>query len=325
METQIQIPESDDIGIITSIPTLSGESAGSDSQRLISAIKYVAVGELKAHPDNTEIYGSTPDEELLENIKMNGIIQPLLVTWENVVLSGHRRLHCAMLAGLSQVPVVFTESTDTYDMLELLLDANVQRQKSDAVVAREIQLWMKIEAMKAKKRKATAMPGKCGGQLDPAKSPEGTGDARDAVARKLGIGAKKVDAAVAVMAKIDDLWQSGETAKADEVANVLETQSINAAKKMVKELAPPKAHSHRQAQPAKTGVRPLRIKKSELIERITRDMTRELEKLPVDQIEEFEKAMVKFQAGWRQSHPIKVKVEVLRVAYLPTGEGALNN
>lgn len=55
-------------------------------------IRSVQLDQLKAHPSNAQIYGDEPDKKLVQSIKDHGVLQPLLVTPENVVLSGHLRL-----------------------------------------------------------------------------------------------------------------------------------------------------------------------------------------------------------------------------------------
>ncbi len=73
------------------------------------------------------------EEELMElshSIKMQGIIQPLLVRKDTSgyeLVTGERRLRAAKLAGLKQVPVVLREVTDS-KLLEISIIENVQRE-----------------------------------------------------------------------------------------------------------------------------------------------------------------------------------------------------
>jgi len=73
------------------------------------------------------------EEELMElshSIKMQGIIQPLLVRKDTSgyeLVTGERRLRAAKLAGLKQVPVVLKEVTDS-KLLEISIIENVQRE-----------------------------------------------------------------------------------------------------------------------------------------------------------------------------------------------------
>jgi ParB family chromosome partitioning protein len=69
-------------------------------------------------------------EDLSRSIKSQGIIQPLLVRqFERgyELVAGERRLRAAVKAGLTQVPVVIRNVSDT-DMLEMSIVENIQRE-----------------------------------------------------------------------------------------------------------------------------------------------------------------------------------------------------
>ncbi len=69
-------------------------------------------------------------KELSHSIKMQGVIQPLLVRKDTSgyeLVTGERRLRAAKLAGLKQVPVVLKEVTDS-KLLEISIIENVQRE-----------------------------------------------------------------------------------------------------------------------------------------------------------------------------------------------------
>ena len=89
-------------------------------------------------------------EELVESIKANGILTPVLVrpddegTYE--MISGHRRLHAAKKAGLLKIPAIVKEMTND-DAVIAMVDANVQREEilpSEKAFAYR----MKLEAIK---------------------------------------------------------------------------------------------------------------------------------------------------------------------------------
>lgn len=71
-------------------------------------------------------------QELVESIKANGVLSPVIVrpddegTYE--MISGHRRIHAAKLAGLSTVPAIVKEMTDDEAVI-LMVDANIQREE----------------------------------------------------------------------------------------------------------------------------------------------------------------------------------------------------
>src|SRR5258706_3886801 len=70
-------------------------------------------------------------EELAESIRVNGIIQPLIVRRqgeEYQIIAGERRWRAAQLAGLAEVPVVVQDVADP-QMLEIALVENIQREE----------------------------------------------------------------------------------------------------------------------------------------------------------------------------------------------------
>jgi ParB family chromosome partitioning protein len=75
-------------------------------------------------------------EELAASIRVNGIIQPLVVrkhaNGSYELIAGERRLRAAKLAGLKQVPIVVRRSTDR-EALELALIENIQRQNLNCI------------------------------------------------------------------------------------------------------------------------------------------------------------------------------------------------
>ena len=89
---------------------------------------------------------------LIESIKAQGIISPLIVrpienTDEYEVVSGHRRLHAAVKAGLTEVPALIYP-LDRNEAMIAVVDSNLHRERilpSEKAFAYK----MKMEAMKA--------------------------------------------------------------------------------------------------------------------------------------------------------------------------------
>lgn len=94
------------------------------------------------------------DDELMgqtvESIKQIGVVSPLIVRPDPEggfeILSGHRRLHAAQLAGLETVPVIVKEMDDDAAII-FMVDSNLQREN---ILPREraFSYKMKLEAMK---------------------------------------------------------------------------------------------------------------------------------------------------------------------------------
>lgn len=89
-------------------------------------------------------------EQTVESVKMLGIVQPLIVRSDPEggyeILSGHRRLRAAELAGLETVPVIVREMDDDAAII-FMVDSNLQRENI-LPSERAFSYKMKLEAMK---------------------------------------------------------------------------------------------------------------------------------------------------------------------------------
>jgi hypothetical protein len=88
----------------------SPDSADSDNIWLSDRVENVAIARLKPAEINDLIYRPVaPDDpsivELSKDIRAKGILEPLVITDDNVIVSGHRRWVAAQEAGLKKVPV----------------------------------------------------------------------------------------------------------------------------------------------------------------------------------------------------------------------------
>lgn len=98
----------------------------------------VPIARLAPAPENSDVYRPILDNDpeivaLAESIRTHGVKEPLVVTRDRFILSGHRRHVAARLAGLSTVPCrvePFRRADDPERFLRLLTQCNLQRVKS---------------------------------------------------------------------------------------------------------------------------------------------------------------------------------------------------
>ena len=89
--------------------------------------------------------------ELVESIKQNGVLTPVIVRPMDAggyeMISGHRRMHAAKLAGLTTIPAIIRELDDDTATI-VMVEANAQREE---VLPSEkaFSYKMKYEAMKS--------------------------------------------------------------------------------------------------------------------------------------------------------------------------------
>src|SRR5215510_5488642 len=98
-------------------------------------VRILHVSEIRPSPDNELVYRplseSDPDiVRLAESIKKHGIIEPLVISSDGYILSGHRRHFAAQLAGLDKIPcrVEDVASGDLF-FRQRLVEYNQQRVK----------------------------------------------------------------------------------------------------------------------------------------------------------------------------------------------------
>lgn len=89
-------------------------------------------------------------KELVQSIKDNGILNPVLVRPDEQdgfeMISGHRRMHAAKLAGLTTVPAIIKEMTDDEAVIAMV-DSNMQREEI-LPSERAFSLKMKMDVMR---------------------------------------------------------------------------------------------------------------------------------------------------------------------------------
>ena len=103
-------------------------------------------------------------EQTVESIKQIGVVSPLIVRPDPEggfeILSGHRRLHAAQLAGLKTVPVIVKEMDDDAAII-FMVDSNLQRENI-LPSERAFSYKMKLEAMKHQGERGDLTSGQVG-------------------------------------------------------------------------------------------------------------------------------------------------------------------
>lgn len=125
-------------------------------------------------------------QELADNIKKNGLLNPITISNRHVLLAGERRLRACKLLGWSQVDVRMVESEDEAQDIEIELSENtVRRNFTGSELAEGIRRQMAIESEKAKERQ--------GARTDIMQTfAEGSsGTARDKAAEQFGISGEQ--------------------------------------------------------------------------------------------------------------------------------------
>ena len=124
------------------------ELLGVSNEESAMDIEIAKIRPFKDHP--FKVVDDEKMQDLVESIRTNGILSPVLIRpigndiYEMV--SGHRRMHAAMILGMDCVPAIIREMTDDEATVKMV-DANIQREEllpSEKAFAYK----MKMDAMK---------------------------------------------------------------------------------------------------------------------------------------------------------------------------------
>jgi ParB-like nuclease domain len=126
----------------------------------VGHIQLLGLNEITPSPENAQLYKPvTPDDEatieLAQSIREHGILDPLKISADGYVISGHRRLCAARIAGLEKVPCRVDNvrrghgELASAKFLNLLREHNRQRVKSRDELLREAVV--SVDPLKAHK------------------------------------------------------------------------------------------------------------------------------------------------------------------------------
>ena len=173
------------------------ELLGVPGEESASEVDIRLIHSFKNHP--FKVIDDEKMEELVESIRRNGVLSPVILrpaeknTYE--MISGHRRMHAAKLAGLSSIPAFIRDMTDDEAVLAMV-DSNIQREEllpSEKAFAYK----MKMEAMRRQGKRNDLTSGQNGPKLTAELIGEETGDSVRQVKRYM-VDRKRLNFTIAV-------------------------------------------------------------------------------------------------------------------------------
>lgn len=116
----------------------------------INGTQEIELGRIHTFPNHPfKVLDDDKMEKLVESIRENGILNPVLVrpdqTGNYEMISGHRRLHAAEIVGLDKIPAIVKEMSDDEAIIKMV-DANIQREEI-LPSERAFSFKMKMEAL----------------------------------------------------------------------------------------------------------------------------------------------------------------------------------
>jgi len=124
------------------------ELLGVSNEESAMDIEIAKIRPFKNHP--FKVVDDEKMQELVESIRVNGILSPVLIRPAGYdkyeMVSGHRRMHAAVILGMDCVPAIIRDMTDDEAVVKMV-DSNIQREEllpSEKAFAYK----MKMDAMK---------------------------------------------------------------------------------------------------------------------------------------------------------------------------------
>ena len=119
-------------------------------------LRTVKTNEIKTPLINDSLYQAPSEDRLISlanDIKVNGLINPIRVSKDLFIYDGNTRLKALKILGYNEIDVIVNEDllSDSDDFIRLLVSANNQRVKTDKELLQEIQI--SINPMEYEKRR----------------------------------------------------------------------------------------------------------------------------------------------------------------------------
>lgn len=163
-------------------------------------IEISRIHSFKDHPFKVLDDGKMQD--MVDSVKENGVLTPVLIrptaNDQYEMISGHRRMHAAAIAGLTTIPAIIREMSDDEAVIAMV-DANIQREEllpSEKAYA----FKMKLDAMKHQGGRTDITSGQNGQKL------KGT-VSRDILAEQVGESSKQIQRYIRLTELIPELLE----------------------------------------------------------------------------------------------------------------------
>lgn len=269
----------------------------------------VAVSVLKPHPENQEYFDDISGndyENLKSAIQIDGIRDPIIVSTDMTIISGHQRVRIAKDLNISQVPVIiYSDIVTEDDKVRNLISENFGRSKnSEAKQRKAIAKYVELVGYKN---------GEVGKNHDRSQECQnGTAEklSLDQIAEQLGISKRDLQRTLSIERNLTDSMKElldsgviGKTLAADCISSMTPEEQ----EELVSTLDAAKKYTARELQPYIDKIRNLEAEISNKEETVTQSLSQEIENLQ-DAL-----SQARDDAGWYkdQYEEAKAKLEAV--------------
>ena len=109
-------------------------------------MQQIDINELKPHPRNNEFFDDMSGEkwtEFLESIRTSGVIEPIVITTDMTIVSGHQRVRACKQLGINSVLCEIKTYKDEDSVIKDLLETNIRQRGDVGGSAKKVGLRLK--------------------------------------------------------------------------------------------------------------------------------------------------------------------------------------
>lgn len=109
-------------------------------------MQQININELKQHPRNSEFFDDMTGEkwnEFLASVKSRGVIEPIVITPDKVIVSGHQRVRACKELGITSVMCDVHTYNSEDEVLQDLLETNIRQRGDVGGSAKKVGLRIK--------------------------------------------------------------------------------------------------------------------------------------------------------------------------------------
>ena len=109
-------------------------------------MQQININELKPHPRNSEFFDDMTGEkwtEFLESIRTSGVIEPIVITTDKIIVSGHQRVRACDELGIETIMCEIKSYKDEDSVIKDLLETNIRQRGDVGGSAKKVGLRIK--------------------------------------------------------------------------------------------------------------------------------------------------------------------------------------
>jgi len=268
---------------------------------------------LRPCPKNKYVFGPTEDEltpEFLASIKEDGVLAPIIVNSKRMICDGHRRTAAAVKVGLKSVPCYVSDHEDIDKTLHawdtLQKQVRVRTKEQTARLFGQYKAEEAEQAATAEKNEKANDSVVSHGETEQNDRPDTPIKRRsdDIAAERVGMSRPTAARALAVVKEIDKAEAEGNTGRAEDLREKLETQPVAVAYRAAKS-EPAAEDDGTDEEESREWTKPDASAFRKAFQTIIRTIDRgaELEQLTVIEHAQFLNAFKKFGNDWQKLFP----------------------